>query len=39
MGVRCFLQFLDSRGAMIAFSTLAEPHCGQFTKPRLACLS
>jgi hypothetical protein len=28
-----------SRGAMIAFSTLAELHTGQVTSPRLACLS
>ena len=27
------------RGAMIAFSTLVEPHIGQATSPRLACLS
>ena len=28
-----------SRGAMIAFSTLAEPQTGQVTSPRLDCLS
>jgi hypothetical protein len=28
-----------SRGAMIAFSTLAEPQTGQVTSARLACLS
>ena len=28
-----------SRGAMIAFSTLAEPQTGQATSPRFACLS
>ena len=28
-----------SRGAMIAFSTLAEPQIGQVTSARLACLS
>ena len=28
-----------SRGAMIAFSTFVEPHTGQLTKPRFACLS
>jgi hypothetical protein len=26
-------------GAMIAFSTFAEPHIGHVTSPRLACLS
>src|ERR1700745_2870894 len=31
---------LDAKlGAMIAFSTFAEPHIGQVTSPRLACLS
>ena len=29
----------ESRGAISAFSTLAEPQCGQVTRPRLACLS
>ena len=29
----------DNRGAMIAFSTLAEPQIGHATRPRLACLS
>ncbi len=28
-----------SRGAMIAFSTLAEPQTGQVTRPRFFCLS
>jgi hypothetical protein len=39
MAVRSFFAVADSRGAMIAFSTLVEPHCGQVTRPRLACLS
>src|SRR5215469_3122220 len=32
-------RFAARLGAMIAFSTFAEPHIGHVTSPRLACLS
>ena len=39
IGPRSFLVPRPSDGAMIAFSTLAEPQAGQVTRPRFACLS
>ncbi len=38
-GARSAASARASRGAMIAFSTLAEPQIGQATRLRFACLS
>ena len=38
-GTSIVLSLRASRGAMMAFSTLVEPHSGQATRPFFACLS